>query len=275
LQAPPRDERDLVISAGNRHVLAYDNASGIAPWLSDALCRVASGAGFAKRQLYTDDEEILFDGARPITLNGIDDIVSRDDLADRSVFGFCSRVPDDRRREEAEFWDSFHKAHPAILGALLDAASTGLRRLSLVQPPQLPRMADFAAWAIACEAHFWKEGAFLGAYQANIAGAAESMVRASPVANAVRELAKGLAKPTEYTATNLLAALTPLVTEATAKSKAWPRSPNGLSHRLRRTAPNLRRVGVGIEFNRTDQVREITIFPLRRVSPSGLGSDQE
>jgi len=38
-----------------------------------------------------------------------------------------------------------------ILGALLEAASHGLRTLSVVCLKQLPRMADFALWATACE----------------------------------------------------------------------------------------------------------------------------
>jgi hypothetical protein len=38
------------------------------------------------RQLYTDQDEVLFDAARPVILNGIENIVTRPDLADRAVF---------------------------------------------------------------------------------------------------------------------------------------------------------------------------------------------
>jgi len=41
-----------------------------------------SGGSFAVRQLYTDQDEVLFEAARPVILNGIDDIVTRPDLAD-------------------------------------------------------------------------------------------------------------------------------------------------------------------------------------------------
>ena len=47
---------------------------------------LASGGGFAIRQLYTDQDEVLFDAARPIILNGIEDVVTRPDLADRGLF---------------------------------------------------------------------------------------------------------------------------------------------------------------------------------------------
>ena len=49
-----------MIAANNSRLLAFDNLSGIPAWLSDALCRVATGGSLAVRQLYTDDEEVLF-----------------------------------------------------------------------------------------------------------------------------------------------------------------------------------------------------------------------
>ena len=82
----PREERDLFIAASNGHVLAFDNLSDLAPWMSDALCRIASGGSFAVRQLYTDRDEVLFQAARPIILNGIEDVITRPDLADRAIF---------------------------------------------------------------------------------------------------------------------------------------------------------------------------------------------
>ena len=62
VRALPREERELMIAANNGHVLAFDNLSGLPPWLSDSLCRLASGGSFAVRQLYTNDEEVLFQG---------------------------------------------------------------------------------------------------------------------------------------------------------------------------------------------------------------------
>ena len=86
LRALPREDRDLFIAASNGHVLAFDNVSGLPGWISDTLCRLATGGGFAVRQLYTDQDEVLFDAARPVILNGIEEIVTRPDLADRAVF---------------------------------------------------------------------------------------------------------------------------------------------------------------------------------------------
>jgi hypothetical protein len=86
VRALPREQRELMIAANNGHVLAFDNLSGLPPWLSDALCRLATGGSFAVRQLYTNEDEILFQATRPLLVNGIEDVISRPDLADRSIF---------------------------------------------------------------------------------------------------------------------------------------------------------------------------------------------
>jgi hypothetical protein len=249
LRGLPRDERDLFVAARTRHVLAFDNLSGIPALQSDALCRIASGAGFGTRANYTDDEEVLFDGARPIILNGIEDIVSRPDLAERSIFSTCELIVDEDRLSEAEVWRAFDAAHPSILGALLDAVSTGLRNEANVRPPNLPRMADFAHWAIACEQALWEDGAFLRAYHANISAAVESIIEANPVALAVRD---HMAARTYWkgTAAELLHQLNLSVDDRILRSDAWPKLPHFLSGRLRRAASFLRRAGINVADTR-------------------------
>jgi hypothetical protein len=115
-RALSRDERELMITANNGHVLAFDNLSGLPASLSDSFCRLASGGSFAVRRLYTNDEEVIFQAARPIILNGIEDIISRPDLADRTVFVTLPCVADEKRRTESEFWREFELARPSIFG---------------------------------------------------------------------------------------------------------------------------------------------------------------
>jgi hypothetical protein len=161
LRALPREDRDLFIAANNGHVLTFDNVSGLPPWLSDTLCRLATGGGFAVRQLYTDQDEVLFDATRPVILNGIEDFVTRPDLADRSLPLTLGPIPEERRRLEAELWAAFEAERPRILGALLDVVVHGLRMLPHTPLDRLPRMADFALWATAARrrfgrpAHLW------------------------------------------------------------------------------------------------------------------------
>jgi hypothetical protein len=258
LRALPREDRDLFIAASNGHVLAFDNVSGLPAWISDTLCRLATGGGFAVRQLYTDQDEVLFDAARPVVLNGIEDIVTRPDLADRAVFLTLEPIPEERRRPEAELWAAFEAERPRILGVLLDAVVEGLRRLPETHLPRLPRMADFALWATACETALWPAGTFWAAYCGNRDEAVEGVIEADPIAAAVRAL---MASRTEWTGTasELLGALAEMAGERVAKAKTWPDSPRALAGRLRRAATFLRKIGIEIGFEREGRARTRTI----------------
>jgi hypothetical protein len=264
LRALPREDRDLFIAASNGHVLAFDNVSGLPAWISDTLCRLATGGGFAVRQLYTDQDEVLFDAARPVILNGIEDIVTRPDLADRAVFLTLEPIPEERRRPEAELWAAFEAERPHILGVLLDAVVEGLKRLPETHLPKLPRMADFALWATACETALWPAGTFWSAYCENRDEAVEGVIDADPIAAGVRAV---MATRTEWagTASDLLGALAEMAGERVASAKTWPDSPRALAGRLRRAATFLRKIGIEIGFEREGRARtriiRITITP--------------
>jgi len=261
LRALPREDRDLFIAASNGHVLAFDNVSGLKDWISDTLCRLATGGGFAVRQLYTDGDEILFDAQRPAILNGIEDSVTRPDLADRAVFLTLEPIPEDQRRPEQELWAAFEAERPRILGVLLDAVVGGLKRLPETRLEKLPRMADFALWATACETALWPAGTFWSAYGGNLAQAVEEILDANPVAATIRDLII-LRGEWRGTRSELLAVLSELAGDRLAKSKDWPATETALSGRLRRAAPNLRKIGIEIGRERKALVRTITITAL-------------
>ena len=260
LRALPREDRDLFIAATNGYVLAFDNVSRLPPWISDTLCRLATGGGFAVRQLYTDQDEVLFDATRPVILNGIEDMVTRPDLADRGIFLTLDPIPEGHRRPERALWAEFERERPRILGALLDVVAHGLKRLPSTSLNRLPRMADFALWATACEGALWDTGTFMNAYDVNRDEAVAGVVDADSVASAVRVL---MAERSEWdgTASGLLSALSNVTQEAVRKAKTWPATPRALSGRLRRAASFLRQLGVQVEFVREgrDRTRMIRI----------------
>jgi len=92
------------------------------------------------------------------------------------------------RRSEAELWREFACQRPLILGALLDAAVHGLRAIGSISSDQLPRMADFALWAMACERGLWPAVTFNRAYSNNRTAAIQAIIDADPIATFVREL---------------------------------------------------------------------------------------
>jgi phage/plasmid primase-like uncharacterized protein len=267
---PPRDERDLHIAASKAHIITFGNLSEIPDWLSAALCTVSTGGGFATRSLYTNDDEVLFDAIRPIILNGIE-FVTRPDLADRHIFLKLPPVRDKDRRVETEFWASFEKKRPSILGALLDMVAYGVRQLPNTPTRGAhPRMADFDHWLMACEGAVWKPGTFADAYDQNRARATIDLIEGETVAMAVLRL---MDKQDEWsgTATKLLDRLEGIVGDKEVRRKHWPGSAAVLGRRLRGIASRLRKSGLWIDFGR-ERDRTITLKHLKPVQRDGTAA---
>jgi hypothetical protein len=266
LRSEPREERDLMIAAKNGWLIALDNLSHIKTWLSDALCRLATGGGFATRELYANDEEVLFDAKRPILLNGIEELATRSDLLERAIVLSLPTIPEDRRRTEAQFWREFEASRPLILGGLLDAVSGALRQHDGVCLERLPRMADFAQWATAAETYLGlTKGAFMAAYTGNCAASNDLALEASPVAAAVLSFVEAeenwLGTPSD-----LLKELSKRTPEDVQPQKGWPKAANALSGTLKRIAPNLRAAGVNFTRpNRTGK-KGARLIQLERIS---------
>ncbi len=252
LRAEPKELRDLVISAKNGWCCAFDNLTSLPQWLSDGLCRLATGGGFATRALYTDDEEALFEAMRPVILTGINPVAASQDLVDRQVLVELKDFDtDEERQEEAIIWRQFEEARPSLLGALLNGVSMALRRLETLKISRPPRMADFAKWATAAEAAWgWPDGAFLEAYAENRARQAAASVEADLVASTLVEFMRER-EFWEGTPTELLNALTTLVPEEKRKLKVGksllsPQAANVLTRRLRKAQVFLKQVGLRI-----------------------------
>jgi len=253
----PQNRRDFHIMAKNAHVIALDNISRLPEWVSDILCRLSTGAGFSTRKLRTNDGESLFTATRPSILNGIEEIVSRPDLADRSIFLTLERLLEPR--PEQELREAFERDRPLILGALLDGVAHGLCRLPEVRMNQYPRLADFARFATACEEAFWEPESFSRAHSANQERTLGAMVEANPVAGAVSNFMSAREK-WRGTATQL-AELFSKEGSSMVNDREWPKSARELSGRLTRLQPILYELGIEMTRDRAGHTgqRLITI----------------
>ena len=253
LRGAPREVRDLVAAARNSWLVCFDNLSHLPQDLADAACRLATGGGFGGRELYSDWDEAVFDATRPLVFNAIPDLgATRPDFLDRSLIIDFHDIKPRARRDERQFWREFEAARPRILGALLDAVALGLRTLPAIALGQLPRMADFASWASACEEGFGMDrGKFLKVYEANRADARDLALESSPLYEPLRELAReGFSGSTA----ELLTRLNNMVSEHTRRSVRWPKAPNALGNMLRRMASNLRSAGIELNSSRADRL---------------------
>src|SRR5262249_38054058 len=133
--------------------------------------------------------------------------------------------------------------------ALLDAAVHGLRATGCAHLDLLPRMADFALWAAACETALWPAGTFVRAYAANRRAAIESIVEMDPIAICVRAL---MIDRNTWTgsASDLLRLCAEHARADILNGSAWAKNPRALAGRLRRAQTFLRTLGIEITFSR-------------------------
>jgi hypothetical protein len=209
---------------------------------------------------------------------------TRPDLGDRAIFLTLAPIGEVQRRPESELWREFEIARPRMLGALLDAVGHGLRAMGRVHLDRLPRMADFALWAAACETALWPAGTFARAYAANRRAAIEGIIDADPVAARVLEI---MATSSTWTgsAADLLRTGADRNSDGISRdSSGWPKNPRALAGRLRRAQTFLRALGIDIAFGREGRAgsRVIrmhttlanTVSIVSSVRDHGLGSQQ-
>lgn len=254
LRSAPSTERDLAIACSNSRAVVFDNLSGLSGSLSDALCRVSTGGGFSTRQLYTDDEERLFNYMRPIILNGITTFIYRSDLADRTITVDLKSIPEENRRPESKVYSAFEQDAPIILGGLLDAVSVAMKNIDSVSLPSLPRMADFALWIQAAEPSLpWESGRFQEVFAENRASIVEASLEGDLFGNALVEHLRQPGAAFVGTASELLRRLERHVGEEALKKpeykKFWPQSAKAAGRALKRLAPFLRRYGFEYDYD--------------------------
>jgi hypothetical protein len=272
LRSVPREERDLMVAARNSYILAFDNFSRVPEWLSDAMCRLSTGGGNPTRELYTDEDEILFNMKRPVIVNGIEDVIVKSDLISRAILVDVPVLGEDAVKDERALEDDFDQMHPHLLGALLDWVSAALRERPNVTLGRLPRMADFAVWSVASEQGMGVEPAFMRAYRANILGSHETAVERSAIGPVLRAFVAEV-HTWEGTATALLTTLNKRANDVIKKQKGWPGGPGALSGALKRLAPNLRALGITVIFpTRSKNARKIVLTDAKVGKPSSPSS---
>jgi hypothetical protein len=245
------DTHKLAIAATRRLLMVYDNVSFISPDQSDDLCRIATGFGYSTRTLHTTDEETTFDFTRPQIITAIDALVTRDDLADRVLMAELPAIPEDKRLPQAELNEKVGEIRPRILGALLTALGQTLAELPHTKPDKLPRMADYALFAIASEKALGLESdEFMSVFDDSREKSRQVVIESSPVGEAIVRLMEKTPLLWKGTASELLNVLEKHTDEATFRSRYFPKASNMLTRQLNRLAPDLKALGIEISFMR-------------------------
>lgn len=248
MRRPAKNQSDLMIAAYNSWVVSFDNMSKLSQDLSDDFCNISTGGGIATRLLYSDNEESIINVCRPITMNGIEEFVTRPDLLDRSIPICLPKIEDENRIAEDKLLAQFDELHPRILGALLDAMVTAMQSSESIELDHPGRMAGFLKWAVAGLGP--ESEAFLSAYESTRSKASRDVFEGDPV---VTQLKAFVTEKGTWTgsATELLTFLNAQA-NFYVTPKEWPKSANKLSGRLRTLSPVLRNEGICVNEVRRD-----------------------
>lgn len=144
---------DLSARLSSAYYVAFDNLSKLTKRESDFLCKVVTGASFSKRALYSNNNVFTVKIKKPISINGIVDVVESPDLAQRCVFFQTVAIDDNARKVDERFWQEFDQDKPIILAGVFEILSNAMKLHEKCKVTNLQRMADFHKWGFEiCEA---------------------------------------------------------------------------------------------------------------------------
>lgn len=145
----PRSETELKDVYNTNYFVAYDNLQRLKSKQSDYLCSIVTGAQVQKRKLFENFDMCQFDLKQPILLNGISEIVTREDMLDRSIIIELQPFEDGERGSEQKIISDFKKDLPYILGGILDilvGVVTDYEPNTIDNPPRLVDFYEYGCY---------------------------------------------------------------------------------------------------------------------------------
>jgi hypothetical protein len=269
----PRDERELAQQLNHHWLAFYDNMTYLPQWASDLFCRVVTGAGFSKRELYTDDDDVIYAIKRCLALNGINIAARKGDLLDRSTLLPVERIGEKDRKTEAELNEGFDKDKAAILGGMLTALSEALRIYPVINLKEYSRMADFNRYGCAIAQALGKTiEDFLDIYKQKVEQQNEEAINADPVALALLDFCQihfRRTKEGKLTHENWSGTPTRLFQQVTNHAqtmgtridpKHWPTATHAFTRRINNASASLQALGFEVT-TKPGTPREVIISP--------------
>ena len=192
-----RDTNEFVQQLAHNYVMAYDNISIIRDWISDLLCRVVTGSGFSKRELFTTDDDFIYTIKRCIMLNGITIAATKADLLDRSLIIQLEEIKKSKRRKINDIWKEFDEIKAPLLGYILDVLVKVMAWKKEHGSPsiQLSRMADWTEYSeIIARCIGYKDNELVEAYNENEGLQLDEVLNSNPVATVLIKYMTNLAE---------------------------------------------------------------------------------
>jgi hypothetical protein len=265
----PESSDHIAIHAQKRRILAVDNISDVSADQSDFLCTMSTGGGISKRELFSDQDEIILDVQNLIILTSIGNVVTKPDLLERSIVIELARITSEDRASESDLANGFDRYHGDILGGLLNITVAALQHRDTTKCPKYTRMGQFAHLGEGVQAYLKYA---LGSVERRMAAGAdianEIAIESSPVASTLRNWILAHEGTWQGSASDLLNILKSHAKKSELAG-TLPKTANSLSGELKKVESALFQSGIALVTNRTKSGRTISIC---LQSPSNEGA---
>ena len=258
-RAAPRSEDAWLTTAAGSWCIGIDNLSTIPVWLSDAMCRAATGDADVRRTLYTNGDVSVTKFRRFLVINGIGFGSVRGDLAERLVAADLEPISEERRMDDETLNRRWNEAYPRLVANLLTFAALVHQKLPQIKLDRLPRMADFARIMAAVDEVCTDLGIIgrsaLERFREQSDSMAEESLEDDDFIATVVELARCQQLEATVTSKEVLE-LAEDHQKAISGShwtpdRFWPGNARQVTDRIHRNAPALRRCGIKISQGKT------------------------
>ncbi len=277
---------EFIQQLAHNYLPTYDNIKYVPKWLSDEVCKAVTGVGQTKREIYSIDNDKIYEYKHCLIFNGINLAFSEADVLDRSILIRLEEIDDNNRKTEEDILEEFNDLKPDILKVIFDTLANAMAikedvKDRLKRLGKLPRMTDYAVWCEAISQSLGnKEGQFLDVYYDNLSLQNDEVVESSLVAKVIIEFMADKAEWKE-SATELLSTLTSVLSdkdERVVKSRSWPNSSNSLSRKINELTSTLKKRGIEIthSYDNKTRSRVLRITNIEKISSlSSYRSDHE
>lgn len=262
--AMPTKQEQLAQTLMHHYMPNFDNVDSLTDWQSDMLCRAVTGEGVEKRELYSDDDDVVYHYQRVASVNGINPPGVKPDFIDRACLEELERIPKSERRPEQELIDQAGALAPRALAYLYDVVVKSLNLYDAVKEElrgQLPRMADATIVGEACaRALGYNPLEFYNLYTTKLSGQARDVVTGSTIGSLLLAFLASDDAYADYGVTEAepLQCYEAIVKLAKDRSidirdRSFPKAPHILTRKLTAMKPNLLELGIQFSSGRSDK----------------------
>lgn len=253
----PEKIDDANIHFFNRYLTNFDNISFIDNPMSDNFCKAITGHTHNKRELWTDDGEVILTIKARIILNGVTLNVDQTDMISRSIFYESKHIPESEQMTEGTLNQKIDELLPYTLDQIFTILSKTLQNYKSMESQinEKQRMADFTVIGECISRELgYDKSSFIKSYKNNLSLHSFNAVESYPIINIILDVAKENGNNFEISVYDLYKKITDYAFHNAINTKAkfskFPQNEKAVSNQITRLQSAFRSSGYEITSRR-------------------------